>query len=111
MSLPEFVTPVLSIAGPVALVYVILRLGPDAVLRLLAGIVAVMTDDKERGERCLEVLRALRAGTATISRHPCLDTSPDSPPAPTVGVRRGALHAVSSSPKCFKNIIKFIATI
>jgi hypothetical protein len=38
----------------------ILRLGPDAVLRLLAGIVAVMTDDKERGERCLEVLRALR---------------------------------------------------
>jgi len=59
MSLPEFVTPVLSIAGPVALVYVILRFGPDAVLRLLAGIVAVVTGDDERGKRCLEVLRVL----------------------------------------------------
>lgn len=60
MSLPEFVTPVLSIAGPVALVYVILRFGPDAVLRLLAGIVAVVTGDDERSKRCLEVLRVLR---------------------------------------------------
>lgn len=60
MALPEYVAPVLSIASPVALMFVILRFGPDAVLRLLAGIVAVMTDDKERGGRCLEVLRALR---------------------------------------------------
>jgi hypothetical protein len=59
MALPEFVTPVLSIAGPVALVYVILRFGPDAVLRLLAGMVAVVTGDDERGKRCLEVLRVL----------------------------------------------------
>jgi hypothetical protein len=60
MSLPEFVMPVLSIAGPVALVYVILRFGPDAVLRLLAGIVAVVTGDDERGKRSLEVLRVLQ---------------------------------------------------
>jgi hypothetical protein len=33
--------------------------GPDAVLRLLAGIVAVVTGDEERGKRCLEVLRVL----------------------------------------------------
>jgi hypothetical protein len=59
MSLPEFVTPVLSIAGPVALVYVILRFGPDAILRLLAGIVAVVAGDDERGKRCLEVLHVL----------------------------------------------------
>jgi hypothetical protein len=60
MPLPEFVTPVLSIAGPVALVLVILRFGPDAALRLLAGTVAVLTRDDQRGKRCLEVLRELR---------------------------------------------------
>ena len=60
MPLPEFVTPVLSIAGPAALVLVILRFGPDAVLRLLAGVGAVMTRDEQRGKRCLEVLRVLR---------------------------------------------------
>jgi hypothetical protein len=63
MALPEFVTPVLSIAGPVALVYVILRCFPHAaraVVVLLAGIVAVVTRDEQRGKRCLEVLRVLR---------------------------------------------------
>ncbi len=64
MALPEFVTPVLSVAGPAALLLVILRFGPDAVLRLLAGFVAIVTRDPERGERCLEVLRVLRGQAA-----------------------------------------------
>jgi hypothetical protein len=38
---------------------VILRFGPDAVLRLPAGIVAVVSGDGKRGKRCLEVLRVL----------------------------------------------------
>lgn len=53
MSLPE---PCLGRWRPLALVL----LGPDAVVRLTAGIVAVLTRDKERGERCLKVLRILR---------------------------------------------------
>ena len=59
MSLPEFVAPVLSIAGPAAVVFVILRLFPrvaDAVVVLLAGIVAIVTHDKDRRESCHEVL-------------------------------------------------------
>lgn len=60
MSLPEYVTPVLAAGGPVALLLVALRFGPDALVRLLAGTVAVLTRDKERGERCLKVLRILR---------------------------------------------------
>ena len=60
MVLPEFVMPVLSIAGPAAPTFVVLRFGPDTVLRLLAGTVAVLTRDEKRGKRCLEVLHALR---------------------------------------------------
>jgi hypothetical protein len=60
LALPEFVTPVLEAGGPVALLFVILRFGPDAVVRLVAGIVAVLTGDEKRGERCLKVLRILR---------------------------------------------------
>jgi hypothetical protein len=60
LSLPEYVAPVLAAGGPAALVFILLRFGPDAFLRLLAGTVAVLTHDKERGERCLKVLRILR---------------------------------------------------
>jgi len=60
MPLSEYIKPVLAAGGPVALLFVALRLGPDAFLRLLAGTVAVLTRDKERGERCLKVLRILR---------------------------------------------------
>ena len=35
MPLPEYVAPVLAVADPTGLVLVILRFGPDAVLRLL----------------------------------------------------------------------------
>lgn len=74
MALPEYVGPVLAAGGPVALVAVVLRFGPDAVLRLLAGTVAVLGDEK-RGERCLEVLRILRG------------RDPSTPPAPSDPVR------------------------
>jgi hypothetical protein len=60
MSLPAYVAPVLASGGPVAIILIILGLGPDAVLGLIAGIVAIVIRDKERGERCVEVLRALR---------------------------------------------------
>jgi hypothetical protein len=60
LSLPEYVTPVLAAGGPVALLFIALRLGPDAFLRLLAGTIAVLTRDEKRGERCLKVLRILR---------------------------------------------------
>jgi len=67
MALPEYVEPVL---GPVALVLVILRFGPDAFLRLLAGTIAVLGDEK-RAKRCLDVLRILRGR----------DQPPPSPPS------------------------------
>jgi hypothetical protein len=60
MALPEFVAPALTAVVSPALVLVILRFGPDAVLRLLAGTVAILTRDEKRGDRCLDVLEALR---------------------------------------------------
>jgi len=61
LTLPESVTPILTVGGPlVALVLVVLRFGPDAFVRLLAGTVAVLTSDEKRGQRCLDVLRILR---------------------------------------------------
>jgi len=60
MALPEYIGPVLAAGGPITLVLVVLRFGPNAFLRLLAGTVAVLTRDKDRGQRCLDVLRILR---------------------------------------------------
>jgi len=60
MALPQYLAHVVAAGGPVALVLVVLRFGPDAVLRLLAGTVAVLTRDEKRGQRCLDVLRVLR---------------------------------------------------
>jgi len=65
MSLPEFVTPVLSIAGPAALVFVIMRCIPHvarSVVVLLAGVVAIVTTDPKRRAACHRVLD-------TITRH------------------------------------------
>jgi hypothetical protein len=59
MPLPELLVPVVTVGGPVAIAVTVFRLGPAAVLRLLAGTVAIITKDKERGERSLEVLRIL----------------------------------------------------
>jgi hypothetical protein len=72
MPLPEYITPVLAAGGPVALLFIALRFGSDAFLRLLAGTVAVLTHDKERGERALKVLRVLRS----------MDDPPESSPKP-----------------------------
>jgi len=60
MSLPSYVAPVLTVIGTPTLAFAIMRFGPDALLRLLVGTVAVLTRDEKRGERCLEVLRILR---------------------------------------------------
>jgi hypothetical protein len=60
MALPEYIAPVLAAGAPAALVFIALRCGPDAFLRLLAGTVAVITRDEKRGERALKVLRILR---------------------------------------------------
>ena len=58
MPLPEYVV---TAGGPVVLVLVVLRFGPDAFLRLLAGTVAILTCPKDkRSERSLDVLRILR---------------------------------------------------
>jgi hypothetical protein len=62
MPLPEFVTPVLSIAGPAALVFVVMRYFPHvarAVVVLLAGIAAIVTTSKERREASIRVLDVL----------------------------------------------------
>jgi hypothetical protein len=57
MSLPELVVP----AASVATVGVILRYGSDAVLRLVAGITAIVAkDERPRAQRALEVLRLVR---------------------------------------------------
>jgi hypothetical protein len=88
MALSEFVTPVLSIAGPAALVLAILRLGPDAVLRLLAGTVAVLTRDENRGKRCLEVLRILRGRGGEPPGPASQEQSPDGYGAATAELRR-----------------------
>jgi hypothetical protein len=61
LALPEYITPVLAAGSPIALAFILVRLGPDAVVRLLAGSVAVFTGDEKRGERCLKVLRILRS--------------------------------------------------
>jgi len=60
MALPEYVGPVLAVGGPIALVGVVLRFGPDAFLKLLAGTLAVLGDDK-RWQRCLDLLRVVRS--------------------------------------------------
>ncbi|MEV5558297.1 hypothetical protein AB0L44_31980 [Nonomuraea wenchangensis] len=48
---------------PVSLVVLVLtlRYGPDVILRLLAGVVAVLAKDKERGNRALTVLKLLQS--------------------------------------------------
>jgi len=63
MALPEYVAPVLTVAGLPTLIFAITRSLPHAaraVVLLVAGTVAVMTGNEERGKRCLEVLRTLK---------------------------------------------------
>jgi hypothetical protein len=70
MSLPEYVVPVIGIAGPTTLIFVILCRFPHvarAVVVLLAGIAAIVTSDKERREACLKMLDALGRPGSTRS--------------------------------------------
>lgn len=62
MALPEYVAPVLAVAGVPALIFAIMRCFPHAaraLLLLLAGTVAIMTGNDKRRESCHEVLSAL----------------------------------------------------
>lgn len=57
MSLPELVVPAASVTVAIG---VTLRCGSDAVVRLAAGITAIMAKDPARADRAIKVLRALR---------------------------------------------------
>lgn len=73
MALSEYVTPVLAVVGVPALLLVILRYSPQvarAVVVLLAGIVAIVTRDKERRESCHGVLDKVTRHDAGSSRRP-----------------------------------------
>jgi hypothetical protein len=62
MSLPEIVAPVLSVAGPAALVLVVLRCFPivtRAIVTLVAGLAAVLSNDDKRREASIRVLDVL----------------------------------------------------
>jgi hypothetical protein len=87
MSLPYCVVPVLTVVGTPTLLFTIMRYGPDAVLRLLAGTVAVLTRDEQRSERCLELLRILRGRDRESSGDVTQITS-TTRPAQTGRVRR-----------------------
>lgn len=59
MSLPEYVTPVIAIAGTPALAYVAarcLRLVVRALVVLVVSMVAIKTSNDERRKACLAVL-------------------------------------------------------
>ena len=77
MALPEYVGPVLAASGLVSLLLVVLRFGPHAYLRLLAGTLAVLTHDPTRRAACLDVLRILGGGDQSPPALPS-DQPPDS---------------------------------
>ena len=55
----QYAIPVMAAASPAVVWLVALRLGPDALLRMLAGTVIALTSDEKRGARCLEMMRIL----------------------------------------------------
>ena len=62
MALPDYVVPVLAVAGLPALIFVIMRSLPHAArgaVMLLAGVVAVVTRDSKRRAACYKVLDTL----------------------------------------------------
>ena len=73
MALPVYVTPVLTVIGVPALVFVILRSFPQAAraaLVLVAGIVAIVSRDKDRRESCHAVLDKVTRHDADPPRQP-----------------------------------------
>jgi hypothetical protein len=62
MALPEYVAPVLALAGLPALIFVIMRSLPHAaraMVVLVAGTVAIVTRDPKRRTACYKVLDTL----------------------------------------------------
>ncbi|GAA0978242.1 hypothetical protein GCM10009555_040870 [Acrocarpospora macrocephala] len=56
-----------AIPTSVLVVIVVLRRGPDALLRLLAGLVALFSRNDARGRRALAILRLLQPGQPKIA--------------------------------------------
>ena len=59
MALPDYVGPVIEVAGVPALAFVVMRYSwtvVRAVLALVAGIVAIATRSRERRDACLAIL-------------------------------------------------------
>jgi hypothetical protein len=62
MALPEYVAPVLAVAGLPAAIFVIMRCLPyaaRAVVLLLAGTTAIVTGDPKRRAACYKVLNTI----------------------------------------------------
>lgn len=62
MPLPEYIVPMISVAGPAALIFVILCRFPSAtraIVTLVAGLAAVLSKDKDRREASIRVLDVL----------------------------------------------------
>ncbi|MFC5053469.1 hypothetical protein [Saccharothrix xinjiangensis] len=59
-------------AAPFAglVLFAVLRWGAAVVLTLIAGVIAVLTRDQERGARALEVLRLVHRPSAAPRRRP-----------------------------------------
>lgn len=61
MAPSELALPALTVTGSLGGIAVLLRYGLDAVLRFIAGVIAISARDRRpRAERALDVLRALR---------------------------------------------------
>jgi hypothetical protein len=79
MALPEFITPVVAVAGTPALAYVAARClwhAVRALVVLVVSMVAIKTGDDERRKACLAVLDKV--------------TRKDNPPWPPVGRGRSS---------------------
>lgn len=57
-----------TVSASAVLLVAVLRYGPAAVLTVLAGMVAVLTRDPERGKRALEVLWLLHRPPSRVRR-------------------------------------------
>jgi hypothetical protein len=83
MALPEYVASIVAAGDLPALAFIVLKFGSEAVVRLVAGLAAIISSDT-RTETCLTVLRTLRG-------------KDDSPPSlPTGFTPEGAQQAPDS---------------
>ena len=68
MNAPLDLVGAMPVAGLV--LFAVLRWGAAGVLSLIAGVIAVLARDRERGERALEVLRLVHRSPAAPRRRP-----------------------------------------